>query len=232
MLVVAATCVRLGFWQLSRLEQRKARNEALVQRIGQQTLAADQLSGDTGQVFSSVLLRGRFDDSHTFILANRTLRGLPGVYVFTPFRVRDRPLNVLVNRGWFPAADGTTVDFDSIRTTTADTVVYGVILPFHEARRSGLDTARAFRRTWFQFDHARMRAQLSYRVLPYYIQLHPRPGERSFPIRLQPPEPDNGPHLGYAIQWFSFALIGLGGWLALVLRRDQKRKREDQASRS
>ena len=211
-LLVALTCVRLGFWQLARLEQRKTRNEALVLRSAEFT--------------------GRFDDENTIVLANRTLRGVPGVHVFTPLRIKNRAVAVLVNRGWFPAADGTTVNFDSLRTSAADTVIRGLELPFPAARVSRPDTAAGFRRTWFQFDEAKIRGQLPYDLLPYQIQLLPTPGDRSFPIRLKPPEQDNGPHLGYAIQWFSFAVIGIAGWLALVLRRNQKRKREDDASRS
>ena len=32
-------------------------------------------------------------------------------------------------------------------------------------------------------------------------------------------KPDGGPHLSYAIQWFSFAAIFVVGWAALVMRR-------------
>jgi cytochrome oxidase assembly protein ShyY1 len=32
---------------------------------------------------------------------------------------------------------------------------------------------------------------------------------------------DEGPHFGYAIQWFSFAIIAIVGWTALLLRRKE-----------
>jgi surfeit locus 1 family protein len=225
-LVVAATCVRLGFWQLSRLEQRQVRNEAIARRSQQAPLETDQLVGDTALLFYRLArVTGSFDNAHTFVLANRTLRGVPGVHVFTPFRLHGRSAYLLVNRGWFPAADGTTVRFDSLQTFTDS--VTGMLLPFPAARRPERDTGSAFRRTWFNFDTPSITGQLPYDVLPYQLQLTPVPGDKRFPIRLQPPAPDRGPHLGYAIQWFSFAIIGISGWLALVLRRGQKRKRED-----
>jgi cytochrome oxidase assembly protein ShyY1 len=37
-------------------------------------------------------------------------------------------------------------------------------------------------------------------------------------VRLEPPPLGAGTHLGYALQWFSFALIGLTGWIVLLLR--------------
>ncbi len=36
---------------------------------------------------------------------------------------------------------------------------------------------------------------------------------------LEPPSRDPGPHLSYAVQWFSFAAIFLLGWIALLVRR-------------
>ena len=223
---MAATCVRLGFWQLDRLQQRKTRNEALAQRGHEPPLEATQLVRDTaGIAYRRVALEGTLDHARTFVLANRTLRGLPGVYVFTPLRSPALPQPVIVNRGWMPAADGTTINLDSLRTEEQAEFV-GMILPFPAARSARPDTATTFRRTWFNFESARIRAQLPYEVLPYHVQALPVQGQRAFPIPLRAPEPDNGPHLGYAIQWFSFAVIGIGGWLALVLRRT-KEKRED-----
>jgi surfeit locus 1 family protein len=37
-------------------------------------------------------------------------------------------------------------------------------------------------------------------------------------VRLPPPALDEGPHLSYAIQWFSFAAIALIGGTAVALR--------------
>ena len=39
------------------------------------------------------------------------------------------------------------------------------------------------------------------------------------PVPDDPPDLGEGPHLGYAVQWFSFASIALIGWLVLMVRR-------------
>jgi cytochrome oxidase assembly protein ShyY1 len=46
----------------------------------------------------------------------------------------------------------------------------------------------------------------------------PAPGA---PVRLPLPSLDEGPHFGYAIQWFLFALIALGG-SGLMIWRDRR----------
>jgi surfeit locus 1 family protein len=60
---------------------------------------------------------------------------------------------------------------------------------------------------------------LSYRLAPLYLlaqREEPSPGSRPVPAPL--PELSEGPHLSYAIQWFSFAGVALVG-CGVLLRR-------------
>jgi surfeit locus 1 family protein len=66
-----------------------------------------------------------------------------------------------------------------------------------------------------------MHKQFPYALGAIQVQALPESGAPPFPMRLELPETDDGPHLGYAIQWFSFAAIGLIGWLVLVIRRGE-----------
>lgn len=67
-----------------------------------------------------------------------------------------------------------------------------------------------------------MGSHIPYPVLPYYLQLSEKVADST-----PQPEPvaqidlTEGPHLGYALQWFSFAtisLLGGGYWLYRHLR--------------
>ncbi len=49
----------------------------------------------------------------------------------------------------------------------------------------------------------------------------PRRRPRALPSGLAAPSLDEGPHLNYAIQWFLFAAIALGG-ASLMIYRDRK----------
>jgi surfeit locus 1 family protein len=214
--LVAVVCARLGWWQLQRLEQRRARNHATLERM---RLAPAQFSpiGDdtTGLIFRRTVLNGSFDDERTIIIAGRSLRGVPGVHVLTPLRLGGAA--VLVNRGWMPSADGARIELDSIRESSPRNLA-ALITPFPEDYgRTG--ASDGFQQVWFQMNGARLRAQFPYHVFPALVQILPHSGQPQFPIRLRPPELDEGPHLGYAIQWFSFAAIALIGWSVLLLRR-------------
>jgi cytochrome oxidase assembly protein ShyY1 len=47
------------------------------------------------------------------------------------------------------------------------------------------------------------------------------------PVRQAAPALDPGPHLGYAIQWFSFATIAIVGWLVMVAKSSVTRQRAE-----
>ncbi|HEX7049946.1 MAG TPA: SURF1 family protein [Longimicrobiales bacterium] len=81
-----------------------------------------------------------------------------------------------------------------------------------------------FQRVWYRLDFAAIRRQLPYSVPDFYIQALPDSAAPRYPVRLPPPAMDNGPHLGYAIQWFSFAAIALIGWITLAVRQGEVRR--------
>lgn len=218
-LLVAVICVRLGFWQIRRLGEKRARNAATIERMSQAPIQLSSFSNDTaGLIFRRVTLNGSYDDEHTIIIAGRALRGVPGVHVLTPVRLGGAA--VLVNRGWMPSADATRIELDSILEPDPN-ALNALVTPFPED--FGEPAARdTFQRVWHQMNGAQLRGQFPYRVLPFVVQILPHPGQPQFPIRLHPPELDEGPHLGYAIQWFSFAGIAIVGWCVLLFSRRRK----------
>ena len=218
-LIVALACIRLGVWQLDRLQQRRARNAATEQRMREEPARLSAVVSDsTGLLFRRVVLSGDYDDAHTVIIAGRSLRGVPGVHVLTPMRIGGAA--VLVNRGWMPSADGARIDVDSIKEP-GPRELHALITPLPEdyGRATQADT---FQRVWYGVNAERLRKQFSYPVMPFVAQILPYANQPKFPIRLRPPEMDEGPHLGYAIQWFSFATIAVVGWIVLISRRKRE----------
>jgi len=248
---VAAGCVRLGFWQLDRMRQRRERNEQVEERMRQGAIdVAAALRDTAGLGYRSIELAGRFDDDRSIVLPGRAYRGTPGAHLLTPLRLEESAIAVLVNRGWVPAADGASIDPERFRTRGAATVIDGLILPFPRARASLASNAPApvpatgFRRVWFTIDESSLREQFPYPLAAFLVQALPdstvagpaAAGARAsggrggasgadaraadpYPLRLPPPPLDAGPHLGYAIQWFSFAAIAIIGWLTIARRR-------------
>lgn len=229
---VATACVRLGFWQLDRLETRRAYNTAVESRISEPVLAAHFPTGaDTvGLIHRRVRFTGTFDNDRAIVLPGRALNGLPGVHLVVPMRVPGSHAAVLVNRGWVQAPDGATIRIDDYRFNDTATVE-ALVLPFPGrpeslVRSAGSHADSAFKRVWYSIDPTRLRAQFPYPLANFMAQqMTDTPGEK-YPIPARPPALDNGPHFGYAVQWFSFAAIAIIGWFVMVTKRRSSREPE------
>ncbi len=192
--LVAALCVRAGVWQLDRLTQRRARNAALAARLAlppielRGAVAVDSLRQ------RRVVARGVYDYTAERAWPGRSFEGTPGVALITPLRLAGGS-GVLVDRGWVPSPDAFHVD--------------------HAPYREG-DTATV---TGIAFVPPRGRGDVNPAgFLPIIVQLDSPEPAHGLPRRWPPPAFDDGPHLSYAVQWFSFALIALVGTAALIRR--------------
>ncbi len=223
--LVAAACVRLGFWQLDRLEQRRTANSGMEERVGAPTLALTSAPDDTaGLVLRSAQIRGTWDPSWTVALAGRSRAGAPGVHVLAPVRLEAGGA-LLVDRGFVPSADAATVSADLRPTGRAD--LTGRLMPFEP--RAGSDGSLRSRKpgsatlpTWFARTPDGLGAHIPYPLAPLYVVAESPTGPGPYPAPSALPEPDDGPHLAYAIQWFSFGAIAIAGWAAMVLRGSRR----------
>lgn len=216
-LLVAAACVRLGLWQLDRLGQRRDRNDVVEARFTATPMELNGVSGDSaGIVYRRVRLTGTYDHDHDVVLAGRSLHGLPGVHLFSPLRL-ERGGAVLVERGWLPSADARSVDTAPYRRQ-GTIVVEGIALPFPTPERT-VPVADTFSGTWYRLG-APGPGVFPYRTAPFYVRRLVAADGGEPPALLAPPELGDGPHLSYAVQWFSFATIAVVGWIVLLLRSD------------
>ncbi|HVH68445.1 MAG TPA: SURF1 family protein [Gemmatimonadales bacterium] len=205
-LLIAALCVWAGVWQLDRLHQRRARNDLVLARRARPPLdvrGGPLLTADSARD-RRLRARGRYDYAHERFWRPRSYEGVPGVALVTPLRLADSAA-VLVDRGWVPSPDAYHVDQDAYREAdSADVVGLGMKAP----RGRG------------DVDPAALADSLPYPLLPFVLQELPttRPPPSGM-IRWPIPEISDGPHLSYAIQWFSFAAIIVVGSLVLVRKR-------------
>ncbi|HEY7611866.1 MAG TPA: SURF1 family protein [Gemmatimonadales bacterium] len=221
LLLVAAVFVRLGFWQLSRLQERRAAN-----RIATAARAEPRRELGTGADWTAdelnerwVEATGRFDHGHEIVIRGQAFQGSPGVWVVTPLRLATGDSAVLVLRGFVPAADAVRADVDSLREPGL-VRVRGLATPIPSGGGRPLD--HAGRTTWARLDLAALRGRLPYPVLPVLVRQTPDSALPRSPHRLAPPELSEGPHLSYAIQWFAFAVMTVA-FGVLVVRRDGRR---------
>lgn len=220
-LAVAVACVLLGRWQLSRLAERRALNEALESRID---LPAEPLDGLLAELdagvpiteleFRTVTVTGVFGFQEEVLQRNRSHEGRQGFHVLTPLHLRDETA-VLVRRGWVPVAlDDPPID--EAEPPHGQVTVTGIVrAPERHSGFGPADPGSGTLERVFWANPRRLDRQVSNPLVDLVIDLRsidpPPTRDLDLPVPLATPSFDEANHLSYAIQWFSFAIIALVG---------------------
>ncbi|MGH8901699.1 MAG: SURF1 family cytochrome oxidase biogenesis protein [Egibacteraceae bacterium] len=220
LIVVVVTCVSLGFWQLRRLDERRAFNALVTERLA---AAPEPLAAVLGEpadrlAYRRVTVTGQYLPSEEVLLSPRSRDGMPGHDVLTPLVTGSG--GILVDRGWVPFALSRAPVAEAAPPPGGITVT-GFLLPGRHAPRAGPVGAA---RLGFvsDADVGRLQPQMSVPLAPVYVVLTGQsPAPAALPRPGAPPELGEGPHLSYAVQWFLFACVAVVGYPFLIRRRAQ-----------
>jgi surfeit locus 1 family protein len=236
LLVIAAMAVmaRLGIWQLDRLEQRKVFNARVLAQIDQPPilLSGQALNTDLASMeYRPVIVEGEYDHSQEVALRNQAWNDQIGVHLLTPLKIAGSDRAVLVDRGWVPVQDFDSHDWSQY-TEPGEVRVQGVIRASSSAPDFGRRLDPPGRQDIWNFTNVeRIAEQVSYPMLAIYIQQAPDPSWTGLPHRSQPElDLTEGPHLGYAFQWFTFAIILGLGYPFFIRRQENARLRKMELS--
>lgn len=212
----ASGFVRLGLWQLDRLEQKQAANATVAARLQSAPAPLAEVLADTATArYRRTMVRGSWDYANELVLTSRSRQGSPGVYVITPLKLEGGVPAVLVNRGWVYAADGMTVDL-AVWAEGDSGDVWGFAETYTHGTGpvSTSSVARGVRRLTADSVAARIPYPI---VAVLVVQQDTAAAEGiNHPVRVGPPILDEGSHRSYAFQWFAFAVITLIGAMAVV----------------
>jgi surfeit locus 1 family protein len=206
--------IGLGFWQLARLEERRALNAARLAVVDANPVTFTGREPDPAALIGrKVRVTGAYLNAASVVLrGQRSDSGVEGVHLLTPLRIAGSEAAVIVDRGWIPPT----------RPEAADLAAYAVT---REVTVEGLARAPQTRpasplaprdlplpgqeriNAWVRVDVARLQAQVPAPLLPLYIEELPSGNGAVLPRPRDPRQLDEGPHLSYAIQWFAFAAI-------------------------
>ena len=226
-----ALFLTLGFWQLQRLEQKRVANALILARMQEPPLplSGQALDPDLANLRRATV-RGTYDYSQEIVLRNRTHNEIPGVHVIVPLRIGGSDAAVLVDRGWIPYEMADPAQRAQFRDAAGEVEVSGILQ--QSQKRPGsiapadppLGPDRPRLDAWHRVDIPRIQEQIPYPLLPLYLEEDQAPGEpvRRFPRAVLEIVLTEGGHLGYAVQWFAFAGILLGGYALFFHQRAQR----------
>lgn len=238
-LAAVALLIRLGMWQLDRLAQRRAFNARVQAQLAAPELDMNQatrLDNLYDMEYRAVKVTGRYDHSQEVLLRNQVWQGQIGFHVLTPLKIEGYPGGVLVDRGWIPfeqaqqrrafQEQGLVTVKGIIRRPQSKPDFGGVPDPTLAPGQTRLEA-------WNIVNLERIQQQVDMPLLPVYIQQAPSPSWTRLPYRSLPQlELSEGPHLGYALQWFTFAAILALGYPYFVWRQLHGSASADQPSKA
>lgn len=218
--LITLVFVNLGLWQLRRLEERRFDNAIQAERRSAAPTALDlAISLDAppdvaGEAHDGrpLMASGTYDPSEEVLLRSRTLNGEAGFHVITPLILTDG-VAILVNRGWVPLSEDSVPMRGRAASPSGQLEVTGYAVASAVQPRFGPTDPPGDRDIFARADVGRIGSQVPYDLYPVVL-VSQVPSE--VPIPLTPDPLDDGPHLVYAIQWFAFALISVGGFAALI----------------
>lgn len=216
LLVPASICAGLGMWQLDRAAQKRALAQDLAAREALPPLEIGDAVVEAAAVrHRRVTVRGDYDASGQIYIEGRRHGGRTGLHVVTPLRIAGSERRILVNRGWV-AATGADVPAGEVVVRGVADVPSPPALVLH----AGDAAARAWGERWPYLTLPLFAARVPYPLQTIVVLQDPADPQgfaRDWPREL----PKEGMHIGYAVQWFAFALIGLVVFLRLSLTRDE-----------
>lgn len=231
LLVIAgvAFLIRLGFWQLDRLDQRRAFNQMVVDRWREDPfdVNANALPTDlTALEFRRVQAGGEFDYANQVVLTGQNRDGAPGVILVTPL-VMDDGRAVLVARGWVPSHRSTQEFWPEYEEPSGQPVV-GLIQETQLLPNGSAPTPPETPQVeWFRINIDAIQPQMPFPLLPVFILQLPEEGRAydALPFREEPLTLDEGSHFSYAIQWFMFAVILGAGYVVFIRTQELREQR-------
>ncbi len=214
-LLTAITFIRLGFWQLSRAEEKMLAQQEYAQRQQQNALSVESISSSDLQAGGAVLsdlhvsLFGEYLNEQTILVQAQFFDGQIGYEVVTPFKLQSDPRLVLVSRGWTTGILPSNTAPSTRPVAGTQTLTAQIHIPDSSdyVISSTIDSSQWPLRIR-SMQVSVLQALFDAPLFPYVVRL--TEGQPGVLVRHWPVTNVNiNSNLSYALQWFTFAVIVL-----------------------
>ena len=206
----------LGVWQLQRADEKR---ELAAEFERQRALPAVDLSHHAVRLaedrYRQATVTGVYAAGDQILVDSVVLDGRPGYQVFAPLRIAGSGNPILVDRGWVPQG-ATRADVPEVAIPGGEVTIDGWL---DQPRSKPVIVAGdidADQTLWPFLDVDALSARSGLDLPAHVIHAAEEEG-----LRTKAPEFSSnvGMHIGYAIQWFAFAAVAAGTYLALNLKK-------------
>lgn len=227
-LIVMVIGLCLGQWQTRRGNEKQALQARMIER---QAAPAIPLEGNIAQLdlrqseYRHMRVQGEFVSGWTTYLDNRPYRGMPGLYVLTPFKIAGSDSVVLVERGWIQRDMQDRTKLPRLQTPLGKIEIEGVMrLHVGHLLQLGMATTPQPGAIMQNLDLPAYAEASGMSLAPFVIeQQSDRRNAQDGLVRDWPlPALGLERHRGYAIQWYALALMAVIFFIATGVRSGKK----------
>lgn len=207
-LLILPILLRLGFWQLDRAEEKRILIELFKQQneLGPLSLTG-KLETDDILNYRLAQVSGDYNSNKLIFIDNKIHQGKTGVYVLTPFKLKNSEYSILVNRGWVPMGFDRS-SLPKVKTPQGELKLDGKLKiitekPFTVGNQFQSNEGWPALMQWINIEEIEKKSAL--KLLPYIFLLNDK--EQSGFVRNWKPvvmQPEKS--TSYAVQWFALAL--------------------------
>jgi len=224
----------LGTWQVFRAMEKQQLQDDMDIRVQQEAFTLDRNFMDIeSRKYSKVEAIGRYNPSGEILIDNMINNGNAGYHVLTPFVLKKDQTVIMVNRGWVAVGRDRKI-LPELNVPQSEIHIHGIISPHRSMPPLILGELDTKTKVWLYFDKAIFEEKLGKEILPVVILLDKN--DTSGYIREWPKyEEKVSMHIGYAIQWYVFALIVLATYLGVNIQKrpiNSRNKSDDRESDS
>ena len=224
--IMLGVCIKLGMWQYHKADMRRTLQTQLNARLAEPAVALPAKITALGSWrYKRVKFTGKYDTRYQLLLDNQVQNTVAGYHVLTPMHVDGSNTYVLVNRGWVARTAANVGEMPkppTIDTPQGKQQIEGDIgLPAKQFFTMDSPPAAdgKWQPVWQNLDMVRYAKSVPFAVQPFIVRLDAKSNAGGFVRYWPPPGERVTMHLGYAYQWFGFALTLLVIYIVLNIKK-------------
>lgn len=227
---LAIAFVNLGFWQLARLDQRRAMNDSVIAHENSTPVSFASVFDHTiveADQWQRVSVQGTFDADHQFLVRYRSNGEQSGYEVVTPLRTTTGQW-VLIDRGFGVKPNDADYPATLPAPPAGQVSITGYVRRDEQGGQDAMTPVQPSN-TIRLINSQALAAVLPYPLVNGFISaIETTPAQEGDLNPVQPPALSEGNHFSYALQWFTFAgMAGIG--LVVLIRSDVRAARRPAA---
>lgn len=227
-LVCIPVFISLGQWQYQKAEAKQAFQSQLDNYKHETPVQLPHKVDDLeAWRYRQIKVTGVYEPRYQILLDNQVENGRAGYHVITPLKIEDTEQYVLVNRGWIPA-EANHSHMPSVSTPVGEQQILGQVwIPatkYYSLENPVDQVSAEWKILWQNMDMKRYAAVVPFSVSPLLIRLDPESGAGGFSRNWPAPAERLETHIGYAYQWFGFAVAAFIIYIVVSFRKSDRKE--------